>query len=43
MNIEQMRLFVSEAYKGDSWKTRVKSMSDEQVIAIYCSLKKRGR
>lgn len=38
MNVANMRTYVSNAYEGDEWKTKVSKMSDGQVIAIYHSL-----
>lgn len=33
--IEVMRQWVSDMYKGERWKKRVKNMPDSQVTAIY--------
>ena len=38
MTINQMRTFVSKAYPGDGWISRVKRMPDNQIIAIYYNL-----
>lgn len=36
MSIEQMRCAVADAYKNsDNWRKKVKTMSDEQIVAIY--------
>lgn len=35
MNIELMRSEISKVYPGSCWKTKVKMMSEAQVIAIY--------
>ena len=35
MNVELMRSEITKVYLGNSWSTKVKNMSDEQVIAIY--------
>lgn len=37
MTIEQMRENISKAYPSDKWKFRVKTMPENQVIAIYYS------
>jgi hypothetical protein len=34
-DIEVMRQWVSDMYKGERWKKRVKNMPDSQVTAIY--------
>ena len=38
MNVNYMREHVKQRYKGPTWATKVKNMSDEQVIAIYRSM-----
>lgn len=35
MNVENMRTAIIGAYPGLRWKSRVNSMEDRQVIAIY--------
>ncbi len=35
MTVEQMRAEVAKLYTGESWKKKVSSMSDGQIIAIY--------
>ena len=35
MSIEQMRAEVANLYPGESWKCRVRDMSDAQIFAIY--------
>lgn len=40
-NIANMRSYISNAYKGKEWKNKVSTMSDQQVIAIYYSIKER--
>lgn len=37
MNVELMRSEINKVYLGNSWRERVKRMSDEQVIAVYHS------
>lgn len=41
MTIEQMREYVSKMYPSDKWKFRVKTMPDNQIIAIYHRLKEK--
>lgn len=43
MDVPQMREKCAEAYSGDRWKRRVKFMPDDQIVALYLSLKQRGR
>lgn len=43
MDVSQMREKCAEAYDGDRWKNRVKYMPDNQIIALYYSLRQRGR
>lgn len=33
--MNEMRRFVSEQYKTDSWKQKVKQMPENQVMALY--------
>jgi hypothetical protein len=40
MSIEQMRQFVEAQYPSDSWKYKVKKMSDAQIVAIYNRFKR---
>lgn len=41
-SIEHMRSAISDAYPGEGWKYRCEHMHQNQVIAIYRSLLKRG-
>lgn len=41
-SIEHMRSAISDAYEGEGWKFRCEHMHQNQVIAIYRSLMKRG-
>lgn len=41
-SIEHMRSAISDAYEGEGWKFRCQHMHQNQVIAIYRSLMKRG-
>lgn len=40
MNVAMMRTEIIKAYPGESWKKKVKNMPENQVVAIYNSLKK---
>lgn len=42
MNVNQMRVRVSECYPGPRWAKKVQRMSDDQVIAIFYRLSKKG-
>jgi hypothetical protein len=35
MSVDEMRIAIVNAYKGPAWRAKVRSMSDEQVVAIY--------
>lgn len=41
MSVEQMREAILKTYRGDQWKWRVKKMSDNQVLAVYNSMRER--
>ncbi len=43
MTTIQMRERVSLAYPGPNWKTKVRKMKDEQIIALYHSLLRLGK
>lgn len=43
MDICQMRDWVTSAYPGPNWKTKVNKMTDAQIYALYCSLVKQGK
>ena len=36
-DIEDMRAYISDVYKGERWKRKVARMRDSQVMAIYFS------
>lgn len=36
------RAFLMDAYPNAKWRTRVRRMSDSQVIAVYMRLKQQG-
>lgn len=40
-NVNQMRQAVMAAYPSESWKRKVMCMSDNQILAIFSSLKER--
>ena len=35
MSVDEMRIAIVNAYKGPAWRAKVRSMSDEQVVAVY--------
>lgn len=39
----EMRLKILQAYRTNSWRTKVATMSEAQVIAVYISLKNRKK
>ena len=43
LNVDQMREKISEAYNGEGWKKKVRFMPDDQVIAIFYRMKKKGQ
>lgn len=43
LDISQMREKIADAYNGDGWKKKVRFMPNDQVIAIFYRLKKKGR
>ena len=43
LSVDQMRRRVAEVYRSDSWKIRVATMPDAQVIAIYYRFDREGR
>lgn len=42
-DISKKREALLAAYPGDSWKYKVKKMSDSQVTAVYLRLKGQGK
>ena len=42
-SINVIRLVVSQVYPHKKWKDKVAKMTDNQVTAIYMSLKARGK
>ena len=43
MTIDNMRDWVKSAYPGEKWKSKVKTMPDDQIVPLYYSLIKQGR
>lgn len=43
LDISQMREKIADAYDGDGWKKKVRFMPDDQVIAIFYRMKKKGQ
>lgn len=41
MNINEMRLYVMQAYPGPKWAQRVAKMPNNQVIAVFRSIQNR--
>lgn len=42
MNINQMRVRVAQCYPGPRWAEKVQRMSDEQIVAIFYRLQRKG-
>ena len=42
MNVTQMRARVAKCYPGPRWANKVQRMNDDQVIAIFYRLSKKG-
>lgn len=43
MNVEAMRKEILKMYPGDGWKNKVFRMGENQVMAVYFSMTKRGQ
>lgn len=43
MEIPVMRKWVKAAYPGDGWKKKVEKMPDDQIVALFHQLRKRGK
>lgn len=43
ISVDDMRFLVSQVYRGDKWKYKVKHMTDRQVIALYFSFCEKGK
>lgn len=42
MTIDRMRCTIAEAYPGPKWKLKVAMMPDNQVLAVYKSMRSNG-
>lgn len=42
MTVDRMRSEIAKVYPGTKWESKVESMSDKQVIAIYHSFLNTG-
>lgn len=42
-SVSEMRDIISKVYKGPAWKEKVRSMPDNQVIAVYYSFCEKGK
>lgn len=43
MTVESMRAKIGEVYDSDRWRRRVQLMPDNQVIAVYRTMRDRGQ
>jgi len=43
MTVEAMRAKIGEVYESDRWRRKVQLMPDNQVIAIYRTMRDRGQ
>lgn len=43
ISVDDMRYLVSQVYKGNKWKYKVKHMTDRQIIALYFSFCEKGK
>lgn len=43
ISVDDARFLISQVYRGDKWKYKVKHMTDQQVIAIYFSFCEKGK
>lgn len=43
MDVKQMREYILSMYPGDRWAYKVAHMCDDQVMAVYFSMKKKGQ
>lgn len=43
MTVESMRAKIGEVYDSDRWRRRVQLMPDNQVIAVYRTMRDRGK
>lgn len=43
LSVYSMRCLIADVYSSQTWKERVKHMSDDQVIAVYYSFCEKGK
>lgn len=43
MNVSEMRNYILKMYPGPKWTEKVNGMRDDQVMAVYYSMKKKGQ
>ena len=43
MSVADMRRLVAKAYNGESWKTKVRNMPDDQIVAVFYRLVTSGQ
>lgn len=43
MNADEMRAALLKVYDGEKWRRKIKSMGDNQVIAIYYKMVASGK
>lgn len=43
MTVEAMRAKISDVYESDRWRRKVQLMPENQVIAIYRTMRDRGQ
>ena len=43
LDISQLREIIGDAYDGDGWMKKVRFMPNDQVIAIFYRMKKKGQ
>ena len=43
MDVKNMRDYILKMYPGPNWIAKVAKMNDDQVMAVYFSMKKKGQ
>ena len=43
MSVADMRRLVANAYTGEKWKSKVRRMPDDQIVAIFHSMVLKGQ
>lgn len=43
MDVKRMREYILGMYPGENWARKVARMGDNQVMAVYYSMKKKGQ